>query len=285
MHETITPGDRWPSRGRSVGLVPFLFGVTGRPALPGSVLRRLLTDLGLSPDAARALLSRMCRHGQLVSEKRGRFVEYRLAGDFARGFERVRDQATARPVKWAGHFHVLLYQVPEGHRSFRDTLRRSAVLCGYGILQQGVLIAPTDRSSQLAPLLDHQPEGAQVWLSTLGLAPAEAARAAYIAWDLAGLARQYDAHIQRLSKRLADHPTGSAAGTRVKPQPPEVGAELLRDYVDTLAPALIDTLREPGLPAKLLPEDWPGPKLRMMLSQFTATFGPAIQSYSELVLD
>jgi len=283
VSDTITLSHRRPSRGRSVMLVAFLFGVSGRTALPGSGLGRLLQDLGVSPDAGRALLSRMRRNGQLVSIRHGRGVEYRLAGDFAHAFARVRDQTMARPTEWTGCFHALLYQVPERYRSFRDELRRSAVLCGYGILQQGVLIAPTDRSAQLSQLLARRPDGAQVWLTTLGMAPAEAARAAYVAWDLADLARLYHSHTERLSGRLASLTTGSAAGCRDGPDARQV-VQPLRDFVEMLAPALTDTLREPGLPATLLPEDWPGPDLRKVLNQFTATFGPATQGYLESLL-
>jgi len=268
-----------------VALVPFLFGITGRATLTGSQLRRLLGEFGLSPDAARALLSRMRRHGQLVGDPRGRGAQYRLAGDFAHTFERVRDQATVRPTAWTGHFQALLYQVPEQHRSFRDELRRSAVLCGYGILQPGVLIAPTDRSGPLSALLANQPEGAQVWLSTLGMTPAEAARAAGIAWDLADLADRYHWHIGRLSKRLTDRTIESAAEHRHTPGTSPTGAESLRDYAETLIPALTDTLRESGLPPALLPQDWPGPKLRQILNQYTATFDPQIAHHLEGFLD
>ena len=285
MDETITNNARTPSRGRSVGLVPFLFGVTGRDVLPGSVLRQLLSDVGLSPDAARAVLSRMRRHGQLASDRRGRGVEYRLIGEFARSFQRVRDQATARPPEWHGHFHALLYQVPERHRSYRDTLRRSAVLCGYGILQPGVLVAPTDRSSRLAAVLSLQPEDTQVWLSNLAMTPDNAARAASLAWDLPELARRYHHHISRLAGRLAAPPPGLAAGCPGRSAAPEAGIAMLRGFVDLLAPALIDTLRNPGLPAILLPQDWPAPALQQAANEFTATFGPTIQSYLDSLLD
>lgn len=285
MDETITSDARTPSRGRSVGLVPFLFGVTGRDVLPGSVLRQLLSDVGLSPDAARAVLSRMRRHGQLASDRRGRGVEYRLIGEFARSFQRVRDQATARPPEWHGHFHALLYQVPERHRSYRDTLRRSAVLCGYGILQPGVLVAPTDRSSRLAAVLSLQPEDTQVWLSNLAMTPDHAARAASLAWDLPELARRYHHHISRLAGRITAPPPGLADGCPGRSAAPEAGVAMLRDYVDLLTPALIDTLRNPGLPAILLPPDWPAPALQQAANEFTATFGPTIQSYLDSLLD
>lgn len=161
-------------------------------------------------------------------------------------------------------------------RSYRDTLRRSALLCGYGILQQGVLLAPTDRSGQLAELLTRPPGGVRLWQSTLGMAPAEAARAAGVAWDLPNLADRYRHHSERLAGRIAGWPVGVRRGQRAGP---EAGVAMLRDYVDLLAPALMDTLRDPGLPAILLPADWPAAEFGRSVDEFTATFDPAIRSY------
>jgi phenylacetic acid degradation operon negative regulatory protein len=256
--------DRWPSRGRSVGLVAFLFGVVGQPTVSGPVLRRLLEDLGVSADAGRALLSRMVRQGQLTSERQGRYTRYRLAGEFARAFGRIRDQPQARPTEWPGAFHALLYRVPEQHRDFRDALRRAAVFAGYGILQQGVLIAPTDRSAALAPTLGERPPGTEVWLTSLAMVPEQATRAASLAWDLPALGKVYASHIERLTR-----PESRVDG----------GATALRSYVDLLLPALTDTLREPSLPQVLLPEDWPGAVLRRVIGEFTATYGPTTERY------
>jgi phenylacetic acid degradation operon negative regulatory protein len=266
VSESITSADlppgRWPSRGRSVGLVAFLFGMTGRAVLSGPILRRMLEDLGVSPDATRALLSRMCRQGQLSSERQGRITRYRLAGEFARSFERVRDQSVARPPQWTGRFHTLLYQVPEEHRAYRDALRRTAVFAGYGLLQQGVLISPTDRGAALSGVLENPPHGTHAWLTWLSISDADAARAASLAWALPTLAEVYRTHIDRLSRRMA-----------------EGGGEVLRDYVDLLLPALTDTLREPALPAELLPARWPGTALRQAIADFSAEFRPRSERY------
>jgi phenylacetic acid degradation operon negative regulatory protein len=256
--------NRWPSRGRSVGLVAFLFGIVGAPTVAGPVLRRLLDDLGVSDDASRALLSRMVRQGQLASERSGRYTSYRLAGEFARGFERIRDQSQTRPAAWAGHFHALLYSVPEEHRDFRDGLRRAAILAGYGILQQGVLIAPNDRSAVLAPVLAGRPPGTQLWLTTLAMDAGQAAGAASLAWGLPGLAEIFRGHIERL--------------TNAGPVPAD-GPAALRAYADTLMPALTDTLREPALSSELFPPDWPGSGLRRAVGTFTGTYGPATERY------
>lgn len=269
MSESITRAARRPSRGRAVGLVPFAFGVAGRQSLPGVGLRRILEDLGLSPDAARALLSRMCRQGQLARTSRGREVDYRLADSFAEAFKRIRDQAMASAQHWPGHFQAVLYLVPEEHRAFRDALRRSAVLAGYGLLQPGVLICTVDRRREFAELVRGKPPPARVWSTTLGMTRPDAAEAASIAWDLPDLAAVYRSHVEVL--------------TAYRDQ--EDGRHAFRSFADVLLPALIDTNRQPTLPAELLPACWPGTDLRRAIGEFSAAHRPMVQSYVAGVLD
>lgn len=266
MSDDIT--DR-PGRGRSVGLVPFLFGLAGRPALPGVGLRRLLGDLGISADAARALLARLTRAGQLVSERHGRTVDYRLAGDLARGFERIRSSDRPEPVEWPGSFAAVLHHVPEEHRAFRDALRRAAVLAGYGVLQPGVLISMSELGGRLDGVLAGRPAPARVWPARLTLSVEDAAEAASIAWDLPGVARAYRGHLVRLG-----------AGDSLPAHP----GEALRVYADTLLPVLVETLREPRLPAALMPPDWPGAELRSAIGRFSAAAMPRLSPYVDAVV-
>jgi phenylacetic acid degradation operon negative regulatory protein len=334
VSEIITREARRPSRGRTAGLVPFLFGLVGRPALPGAALRHLLEDLGVSPDAVRALLARMTRAGQLVTERHGRTVDYRLAGEMVQGFERIRDQDTAQPKPWTGGFAAVLYQVPEEHREFRDAFRRAAVLAGYGVLQPGVLISLTELGTRLDGVLAGRPAAARVWPARIEMAPDDAAAAASIAWDLPGLATVYRTHLTRLSAATAAATPGTigalasaaspaapgpatgaagvrtAAGTtdaaRTPPSPAAAGpgatgapaasadgggaagsprhGKLLREYVETLMPVLVDTLREPRLPAELRPGDWPGDELRQAIGRYSAAVVPALRGYLDELL-
>lgn len=255
-------------RGRSVRLVPFLFGVAGavdRAELPGPVLVALLVDMGLTPPAARALIARMRRDGQLSGTRSGRMVDYRLAGAFAESFHRIRTNATGAP--WAGFFHTLLYQVPERDRAFRDLLRRTGQFVGYGLLQQGVLIAPADRRDRLAPVLAQTPDGAEVHFGQLHMATADAARAAYLAWDLGGLDGAYRAHARTLRTALARRTT-----------PPPDG-RTLRRFADLLSEPLVDTLRATGLPAELAPAEWSLPDLRLAISEVQSRYLPPSARY------
>ena len=246
------------ARGRGPGEVAFLFGMAGERVLPGAALRRLLSELDHSADAGRTLLARMVRAGQLTSHRRGRTTTYALAGDFLAAWERVRTQAMTEPVPWTGQFHTVLHAVPEEHRGFRDALRRTAVLAGYGTLQPGVLISLTDRRAALAPVLDRAPAQARVRLGTLGLDVAEAADAASFAWDLPGLAATYTAHIARLDAR---------------PGPDDLGT-----FVRTFQPVLTDTLREPALDPALMPRAWPGPELRRAYRRFAERYQSLVEA-------
>ncbi|EWM17234.1 PaaX family transcriptional regulator C-terminal domain-containing protein [Kutzneria sp. 744] len=251
--------------GRSVGLVPFLFGVTGEQELPGAVLTGLLADLGLSRTAARALIARMRVNGQLASTRRGREVDYRLAGNFARGFERIKSGSARAVTPWEGRFHALLYQVPEGQRAFRDLLRRHALFTGFGIMQPGVLIALTDLSPRLADVLAEKPDGASVRIGTIALSDADAAAVAYEAWDLAAVGANYRAHIASLRTAMQSTAELPAA------------AETLRAFAELTMPPMVDTLRDPGLPPELRPPDWPWAELTGLLEQVNARYWrPAI---------
>jgi len=143
-----------------VGLVAFLFGVSGRTELPGGVLAEMLGEFGLSPAAVRQLLARMRAHGQLAGRRVGRRTLHRLVGPIAAQVDQVRAPQPA-PPSWDGSFHAVLHHVPERHRAFRDRLRRVAGLLGYGALQPGVLIAVADRAADLDAALGEVTAGAE----------------------------------------------------------------------------------------------------------------------------
>jgi phenylacetic acid degradation operon negative regulatory protein len=260
-------------RGRSLRLVPFLFGVAlaaGRTELPGAALVTLLGDLGLTGSAARGLLARMKRDGQLAGTRRGRTVDYRLAGPFAEAFHRIR--AGAVGADWQGHFHAVLYQVPERHRPFRDQLRRAGIFAGYGLLQQGVLISPSDRRDRLTATLEKAPAAAQVHFGTLQMAIDDARRAAATAWDLAALEHTYRGHLTTLRRALARRSTPPPSGTT------------LRRFADTTSAILVDTLRASGLPPQLAPDQWSLPELRHVIEEFEKMYLAASVRYLRDVL-
>jgi phenylacetic acid degradation operon negative regulatory protein len=270
----IVASDPADGRGRSVRLVPFLFGLAAtldRAELPGRVLVAMLADLGLTAAAARALIARMQRDGQLAGVRRGRGVEYRLVGAFAESFHRIRTAAPGPP--WPGYFQAVLYQVPERHRAYRDELRRAGQLVGYGLLQQGLLISPTDRLDRLRPVLAKAPREAQVQVAQLHMATTDAARAASVAWDLSGLDRTYRTHARTLR----------AAARRATPPPPD--GQTLHRVAELLSGPLVDTLRATGLPAELTPPDWSLPQLWAAIEEVQQVYVPPAAAHLRRLLE
>ncbi|MDT7745621.1 MAG: phenylacetic acid degradation operon negative regulatory protein [Actinomycetota bacterium] len=291
-------------QGSPAALVAALFGTSGRPTLPGAALVALLGDLGLAPPAARRALARMREQGQLVTTRRGRQVDHHLTGAFRASVERLRDDR-GEPPPWEG-FHTLLHQVPESARSYRDRLRRTAVLVGYAPWQPGVLISAVDRSGALVEVLAEAPPGASVVLGRLtvdggfpddgfsdhdrrddellesgrpgpphsgdhgvvGRTDAVAAAMARRAWALDDLAADLRAHLPVLHAAL-DAP------------PPEAGPDALRRLVTITNAVFVDLLRDPGLPRELRPPDWPGDELRVLIGRIVVTHGPAALSHIE----
>ena len=274
MSRSVT-SDNGEARGRSVRLVPFLFGVAAeldRAELPGPVLVALLGDLGLTAPAARALIARMQRDGQLAGTRRGRIVDYRLAGAFAESYDWIRTGGTG--ASWRGEFHAVLYQVPERERAFRDLLRRTGQFVGYGLLQQGVLISPADRRDRLGPVLARKPRDAQIHFGCLVMETVDAARAAYTAWDLGALDRVFRAHTRTLRAALARRST---------PPPPD--GRTLRRLTGLITEPLVDTLRAAGLPTELAPPDWSLPDLRAAIQDVERLYLPASAEYLRGLLD
>lgn len=203
----------------------------------------------------------------------GRGRAYRLAGEFAEAFRRIRDGRAGAAQDWDGVFHAMLFRVPEAERAFRDRLRRQAVFTGYGTLHQGVLICPTDRRESLQRTLCDLPAGATVYFGRLELAPADAARAAFDAWSLDELNRLYRAHTARLQAVVAG---------RTAP-PPATGATL-RTFTELLCPVLVDLLRSPALPVELFPSDWSMPALQAAIGRVQRAFGPPAATFVQQAL-
>ncbi len=255
-----------------MGLVCFVFGVAGASGgeeLPGPVLMSLLGDLGLSMSAARSLVGRMGREGALISVRRGRVAHYRLAAPVVAVQARLAAQLQGRRPGWDGAFAGVLFEVPEAHRGFRDRLRRAAGLAGYAVLRPGLLIAPTERWHELAPVMADAPAaGARVLRARIELAAGESARLAGELWDLPALACRYE----RVLSAAGD------AATRAQHDLPR-GRAAFAAFAAATLPIYEVIAADPDLPTELLPADWPGPALADGLARALRVFGPVITEY------
>lgn len=208
-----------------------------------------LGRLGVEERAARQALTRTARDGWVVAERHGRRTLWRLTSraveHFAESAESVYG-ARRHPTGWDGDWVVLVTSVPESRRDLRHRLRTRLRWAGFGPLGQGVWISPQVGSEKAARQV----------LAELGLTASAVSVVGRIgglgseyevvnrAWDLGGLARDYAA----FAAEFADLPAGAGR----EPAAVFTGLTLMvhrwREFV----------LRDPALPAELLPARWPG---------------------------
>lgn len=208
-----------------------------------------MRQLGVEERSARQALTRTARDGWVLAERHGRRTRWRLT---PRAYEHFAASADAvyghrrRPTGWDGGWVVLTTSVPEARRDLRHRLRTRLRWVGFGPLGQGVWISPW---------VDSEPAARQV-LTELGLTGSAVSvigriggvgseyEVVHRAWDLGGLARDY-------ARFAAEFAGPAAAAPR---EPAAVFAELTRMVHRWREFAL----RDPALPAELLPARWPG---------------------------
>jgi phenylacetic acid degradation operon negative regulatory protein len=207
-------------------------------------LIRCLGAVRLGEPSVRQALVRLKSRGFLTAERRSGEAGYLLtdAGrhDLETGDRRIFRPATATA---ADGWVLAVFSVPETERHLRHQLRTELSWLGFGTVSPGVWIAPRPLADPTRALLaDAGLDGYVTWFGAQHLSEIDAAAW----WDLQSLRAQYDSFV-------AEH------------RPVVVGVNP-DDLTDEQAFAsylrLIDAWRlfprlDPGLPASMLPADWP----------------------------
>ncbi|MCC2335022.1 PaaX family transcriptional regulator [Cellulomonas wangsupingiae] len=218
--------------------------------LPSAALVDLLADFGVSDVAARAALSRMVKHGLLVSTRSGRHTFYamtpRAQGVMRAGAVRIVAFGAGDDADWDGRWSLVAFSVPEANRSAREALRTRLRWLGFAPLYDALWVSPHPRHDQaLAELGELGVTHATAFVATCPELPAGALAPAS-AWDLDGLAELYRDFVTTWEPTYAALNKGAIS---------PVDALVRRT-------ALMDAWRafpglDPDLPRRLLPADWP----------------------------
>lgn len=211
-------------------------------------LTALLDCFGIPEATVRVAASRLRKDGWLATARDGRETVCSLtpaAWD-------MLDEGRARIFRraegpWDGHWHMVIYQVPETDRALRERLRRRLAWQGFGPLSASVWVSPHDRATQVKAEFADQPSARlDVFRSRSDDAGADREIAAR-AWDLAALGRDYQEFLARYRPRLPRYADGALGGPAALVE----RTRLVSDYRRF-------PFRDPDLPAELLPPDWPG---------------------------
>lgn len=160
---------------------------------------RLLGDLGVSEDGARAALNRLALRGLIVRTKRGREVFYGLTAHtqtlLEEGDRRIFGfgEAIGDTTIWT----VLWHSLPDELRAERAVLSRRLRFLGFGSVQDATWLAPHDREDEVVTLL--RSLGVADHACVLVGRPAAALDVDAVlreAWDLGDVHRRYEAFLR-----------------------------------------------------------------------------------------
>lgn len=243
----------------------YVFGAFGAEAVPGPSLIDLLQDLGIAESAARTMMSRLTRDGQLTVQRHGRVAVYRLAGGTRDRFFRLRH--ADQPVTWPGAFQMIMYDISEPSRRDRDALRERAAAAGFGRARAGMLIGFADPTDWVSDWVER--DDLFVRTGQLNCTVEVAAELAERAWNLAGSApplQRYLRQLERIRQRDSSRPTTAPDAFRLL-------NDLMRDYGELY-------LSMPSLPIEITPADWPGRDVPAALGATSALLGPRARRHA-----
>jgi phenylacetic acid degradation operon negative regulatory protein len=230
-------------------------------------LARVVAGFGVNDSQLRTALSRLVAEDWLVSARVGRSAFYALSKT---GRNRTREAEpriyAAAPRPWNGRWCVAL--LPGPAPAARDAARRPLSWLGFGAIGPQTLLHPRPDPAALASLLaDLPPHARPLLVEGPGTRGAAAQALVRQGWDLDALGGGYRAFVDAFAE------LARAARGRLAPEAALAGRVRLVHEFRRLA------LRDPFLPAELLPRDWAGAAARRFAGQLYARLRPASEAW------
>jgi phenylacetic acid degradation operon negative regulatory protein len=212
-------------------------------------LIRLMAPFGLSDRLVRTSVFRLARDGWLARASHGRASRYRLTRDGARRFDDAYRRIYARPGDdWHGSWEIVLADAVPAAR--RAALREELAWAGFGELGPTAFLRPSETGRDLPSVLATAGVSNHAIVATAADHPGQRPLSQIVdsAWDLAALAADYRRFLTRFGAVIERF---RHTGGHDPAQSFIVRTLLIHAYRRVL-------LRDPLLPASLLPLDWPG---------------------------
>lgn len=233
---------------------------------PVAALVKLLAPLGIAPPAVRTAVSRMVRQGWLHPVRLPTGPGYLLSAKAARRL----DEAAARiyrtaKIHWDGRFDLIVFdELPS--RRHRQRLRANLAFLGYGSLDDETWVA-TRPGEDIDNLLAELGVRYERFTAVHTAGSAGATSLVRRAWNLEGLAREYESFVAEMQPIVAS----------VGPRTDDRTAYAVRFLLVHGWRAFL--FRDPQLPAALLPDGWAGTRAAAFFDRHAARLRPAADRY------
>jgi phenylacetic acid degradation operon negative regulatory protein len=239
----------------------------------------LLSNFGLSEQAIRSAVSRMCRSGLLKAKRTNNKSYYSLTSEghslLTEGAQRIFQR---KKPHWDGNWNIVTYSIPESMRQTRDTLRLELGWMGYGALGEATWISPYDRTREVNNLLQklNIEEYVHVF-SARHQGGTDPKRIVSRCWDLGKIHQKYAEFLTEYLPKLERHLKRLQAGETIEPS--ECFVERFK---------LIHEFRklpfcDPDLPQELLPENWLRPQAAALFDEYHNSLTEKANEYFDSV--
>ena len=220
--------------------------------LPVAQLVRLTGLFGISENRARVALSRMVTAGEATTDGAG---HYRLAGHLvARQMRRSRSRF-GLTGPYDGSWEVVVVTTSGSTAEVRNARRRALSYARLAELREGVWMRPANIEVVFSVQLAGDLERMKAW-------PADPGRLVKRLWDLVGWSAGAEDLLAALDALVPEGPDVLAPGF-------ELSAAVLRHLQ-----------ADPLLPIELLPEGWPGERLRSTYDGWDAKYRATLDEWS-----
>jgi phenylacetic acid degradation operon negative regulatory protein len=239
----------------------------------------LLGNFGLSEQAIRSAVSRMCRSGLLKAKRTKRKSYYSLTSEghslLTEGAQRIFQRKNSH---WDGNWNIVTYSIPESMRQARDRLRLELGWLGYGPLSEATWISPYDLTREVKNLLKRLNIEEYVHIfSARHQGSTDPGELVSRCWNLDKIHRMYADFLADYRPKLEEHRKRLEAGETIEPSECFVARfNLIHEYRKL-------PFFDPNLPLELLPENWLRPQAAALFDEYHGLLTEKANEYFDSV--
>jgi phenylacetic acid degradation operon negative regulatory protein len=242
-------------------------------------LVRLLSNYGLSEQAIRSAVSRMCRSGLLKVKRTNRKSYYSLTSEgqslLTRGAQRIFQR---KKSEWDGNWNIVAYSIPERLREARDRLRIELGWLGYGALVEATWISPYDLTGEVTTLLGRLNIEEYVHIfNAQHQGNTDPKEIVSRCWDLGKIHQRYTGFLKEYRPKLGEHLIRLKAGETIEP------SECFVERFNLIHAYRKLPYYDPDLPLALLPENWLRPQSVALFDEYHDSLTEKANEYFDAV--